>query len=91
YIRSTTEIAEVYNIRECSVNSMGVFIGASTRIYDRESGVIYHGSVPPYSVVVPGSLAGSDGKTHTYAAIIVKKVDEKTRSKVGINEILREV
>lgn len=91
FIGARSEIAEGVVVSEGSVISMGVFIGASTRIYDRESGMTHYGVVPPYSVVVSGTMPSSDGKTHTYAAIIVKKVDEKTRSKVGVNEILREV
>ena len=68
---------------------MGVYIGKSTRIYDRETGEIHYGKVPPGSVVVSGTLPSADGKYGLYAAIIVKKVDEKTRAKVGINELLR--
>ena len=75
--------------------SMGVFIGASTKIVDRETGEIHVGRVPPYSVVVSGNLPGRplpDGRPgpSTYCAVIVKKVDEKTRSKTSINELLRD-
>jgi 2,3,4,5-tetrahydropyridine-2-carboxylate N-succinyltransferase len=74
---------------------MGVFIGASTRIVDRDSGEIFQGEVPPYSVVVPGSLPGkpsSNGAASPslYCAVIVKRVDEKTRAKTSINELLRD-
>ena len=87
FIGARSEIAEGVIVREGSVISMGVFIGKSTKIYDREKDIIFYGEVPPYSVVVPGSLPS--GKSNLYAAIIVKTVDEKTRSKVGINELLR--
>ncbi len=70
---------------------MGVFIGSSTKIIDRESGEIFYGRVPAYSVVVPGNIAGKkEGDPSLYAAIIVKRVDAKTRSKTGINELLRD-
>ena len=72
-----------------SVLSMGVYIGNSTRIFDRESGEIMYGRVPPGSVVVPGSLPSKDGSYSLYAAIIVKRVDEQTRSKTSVNELLR--
>jgi len=77
------------------VLSMGVFIGASTRIVDRETGETYQGEVPAYSVVVPGSLPGKATKAGTpapslYCAVIVKRVDEKTRAKTSINELLRD-
>ena len=65
-------------------------ISQSTKIYDRSTGIITYGKVPEYSVVVPGNLPSSDGTHSTYAAIIVKKVDAKTRSKISINELLRE-
>lgn len=90
FIGARSEIAEGVIVEEGSVISMGVFIGASTKIYDRESGDIFYGRVPSGSVVVPGTLPSSDGKTQLYAAIIVKRVDEKTRSKTSINELLRE-
>jgi 2,3,4,5-tetrahydropyridine-2-carboxylate N-succinyltransferase len=82
-------------IREGSVLSMGVFIGASTRIVDRESGEIFQGEVPAYSVVVPGTLPGKPGRQGAgspslYCAVIVKRVDEKTRAKTSINELLRD-
>jgi 2,3,4,5-tetrahydropyridine-2-carboxylate N-succinyltransferase len=69
---------------------MGVFLGASTKIVDRETGKVLQGEVPPYSVVVPGSMPGKDGGPGLYCAVIVKRVDEKTRSKTSINELLRD-
>ena len=88
-------MAEGVIVGEGSVLSMGVFIGASTKIIDRSSGEIFMGKVPPYSVVVPGSLPGKplpDGSTgpSLYCAVIVKRVDEKTRSKTSINDLLRD-
>jgi len=74
-----------------SVISMGVYIGQSTKIYDRETGEIHYGRVPAGSVVVSGSLPAKDGSHSLYCAVIVKRVDEKTRAKVGINELLRGV
>jgi 2,3,4,5-tetrahydropyridine-2-carboxylate N-succinyltransferase len=70
---------------------MGVFIGQSTKIYNRETGEISYGRIPTGSVVVPGSLPSQDGKYSLYCAVIAKQVDEKTRSKVGINELLRNI
>ena len=69
---------------------MGVFIGQSAKIYDRTTGEFYQGRVPDGSVVVPGSLPSADGRYSLNAAIIVKRVDEQTRQKVGINELLRQ-
>ena len=89
FVGARSEIAEGVIIEKGSVISMGVYIGASTRIYDRANDEVFYGRVPPYSVVVSGTLPSSDGKTQTYAAIIVKKVDEQTRSKTSINELLR--
>ena len=94
FIGARSEIAEGVIVEEGSVISMGVFIGASTKIVDRETGEIFQGRVPAYSVVVPGSLPGQtrdDGtvKPSLYAAVIVKRVDAKTRSKTSINELLR--
>ena len=89
FIGARSEVVEGVIIGEGSVLSMGVYIGKSTRIYDRETGEIHYGKVPPGSVVVSGTLPSSCGKYSLYAAIIVKKVDEKTRGKVGINELLR--
>ncbi len=94
FIGARSEIAEGVIVEEGSVISMGVFIGASTKIIDRETGEIFQGRVPAYSVVVPGSIQGQlrdDGtiKPSLYAAVIVKRVDAKTRSKTSINELLR--
>ncbi|APR98176.1 2,3,4,5-tetrahydropyridine-2,6-dicarboxylate N-succinyltransferase [Wolbachia endosymbiont of Folsomia candida] len=89
FIGARSEVAEGAIVREGSVLSMGVFIGASTKIIDRETGKISYGEVPPYSVVVSGSTP-SKNNVSTYCAVIVKKVDEKTRSKISINEILRD-
>ncbi|HEY8538302.1 MAG TPA: 2,3,4,5-tetrahydropyridine-2,6-dicarboxylate N-succinyltransferase [Steroidobacteraceae bacterium] len=90
FIGARSEIVEGVVIEEGSVISMGVFIGASTRIYDRETGVILHGRVPAGSVVVPGSLPSSDGRYSLNCAVIVKKVTAQTRAKTSINELLRE-
>lgn len=89
FIGARSEIAEGVIVREGSVISMGVYIGASTKIVDRQSGEFSYGEVPPYSVVVPGTLAGANGGPALAAAIIVKRVDAKTRSKTGINDLLR--
>ncbi|MEM6973326.1 MAG: 2,3,4,5-tetrahydropyridine-2,6-dicarboxylate N-succinyltransferase [Pseudomonadota bacterium] len=94
FIGARAEVAEGVIVREGSVLSMGVFIGASTKIIDRDSGEVFMGEVPAYSVVVPGSLPGKalpDGTPGPalYCAVIVKRVDEKTRSKTSINELLR--
>jgi 2,3,4,5-tetrahydropyridine-2,6-dicarboxylate N-succinyltransferase len=95
FIGARSEVAEGVIVREGSVLSMGVFIGASTRIVDRESGETFQGEVPPYSVVVPGSLPGKATKgggvtPSLYCAVIVKRVDERTRAKTSINELLRD-
>lgn len=90
FIGARSEIVEGVIVEEGSVISMGVFIGQSTPIYDRDSGKIIYGRVPAYSVVVPGSLPSKDGKYNLYCAVIVKQVDAKTRSKVSLNELLRE-
>ena len=90
FIGARSEVVEGCIIREGSVLSMGVYIGKSTRIYDRESGEVYYGEVPPYSVVVSGSMPGKSGGPNLYCAVIVKKVDEQTRSKTAITELLRE-
>ena len=92
FIGARSEIAEGVLVEEGAVLSMGVYIGASTKIVDRNSGEIHYGKVPAYSVVVPGSLpnkAKPDGPS-LYCAVIVKKVDEKTRSKTSINDLLRD-
>jgi len=90
FIGARSEVVEGVIVEKGSVLSMGVFIGQSTKIYDRASGEIFQGRVPAGSVVVPGSLPSKDGKYSLYAAIIVKQVDQKTREKVGINELLRQ-
>jgi 2,3,4,5-tetrahydropyridine-2-carboxylate N-succinyltransferase len=93
FIGARSEVAEGVIVREGSVLSMGVFIGASTRIVDRASGETFQGEVPAYSVVVPGALPGRSGKNggvSLYCAVIVKRVDEKTRAKISINELLRD-
>lgn len=90
FIGARSEIAEGVIVEEGSVISMGVYLGASTRIIDRETGAVYYGRVPAYSVVVPGSLPGKTPESPSlYCAVIVKQVDAKTRSKTGINELLR--
>tara|TARA_Y100000389_G_C17440058_1_gene508016 strand:+ start:609 stop:1418 length:810 start_codon:yes stop_codon:yes gene_type:complete len=90
FIGARSEVVEGVVVRKNSVISMGVFIGKSTKIYDRETKSVSYGEVPEGSVVVSGSLPSKDGTCNLYCAVIVKKVDEKTLSKVGINELLRE-
>ncbi len=95
FIGARAEVAEGVIVETGSVLSMGVYIGASTRIVDRTSGEVFSGRVPPYSVVVPGSQPGKalpDGSPGPglYCAVIVKRVDERTRSKTSINELLRD-
>ncbi|EPF77327.1 2,3,4,5-tetrahydropyridine-2,6-dicarboxylate N-succinyltransferase [Acinetobacter rudis] len=90
FIGARSEIVEGVIVEEGAVISMGVYIGQSTRIYDRETGEIHYGRVPAGSVVVPGSLPSKDGKYSLYAAIIVKKVDAQTRAKTSLNDLLRE-
>jgi 2,3,4,5-tetrahydropyridine-2-carboxylate N-succinyltransferase len=90
FVGARSEVAEGVILRTGSVLSMGVFLGASTKIVDRESGKILQGEVPAYSVVVPGTLPGKDGGPGLYCAVIVKRVDERTRSKTSINELLRD-
>ena len=91
FIGARSEIVEGVRVEAGSVISMGVFIGASTRIYDRETGQIHHGRVPAGSVVVPGSLPSPDGRYALACAVIVKRVDAQTRAKTSINELLRNV
>ncbi len=91
FIGARSEVVEGVIVEEGSVISMGVYIGQSTKIYDRESGEIHYGRVPAGSVVVSGNLPSKDGSYSLYCAVIVKKVDEKTRGKVGINELLRDI
>jgi 2,3,4,5-tetrahydropyridine-2,6-dicarboxylate N-succinyltransferase len=92
FIGARSEIAEGVIVETGSVISMGVYIGSSTKIIDRETGEIFYGRVPAYSVVVPGNVASSKGgkDLSLYAAIIVKRVDEKTRSKTSVNDLLRD-
>ena len=95
FIGARSEVAEGVIVKEGSVLSMGVYIGASTKIIDRATGEIHIGTVPSYSVVVPGSLPGKNlhdnlPKPSLYCAVIVKRVDEKTRSKTSINDLLRD-
>lgn len=90
FIGARSEIVEGVVVEEGSVISMGVYLGQSTRIYDRRSGEISYGRVPAGSVVVSGSLPASDGSHSLYCAVIVKQVDAKTRAKTGINTLLRE-
>lgn len=89
FIGARSEVVEGCIVREGSVLGMGVFIGQSTKIVDRETGEVTYGEVPPYSVVVAGTMP-SKNDVSLYCAVIVKRVDEKTRSKTGINELLRD-
>ena len=98
FIGARSEVAEGVVVRQGAVLSMGVFIGASTKIVDRDSGEVFQGEVPAYSVVVPGTMPGKQGEhakrnsvnPNLYCAVIVKRVDERTRAKTSINELLRE-
>ena len=95
FVGARSEVVEGVIVREGSVISMGVFIGASTKIIDRETGEIHMGEIPPYSVVVPGTQPGkplADGTPGPglYCAVIIKRVDERTRSKTSINDLLRD-
>ena len=89
FIGARSEVVEGVVVERGSVIGMGVFLGQSTKIFDRASGEVSYGRIPSGSVVVAGSLPSADGSHSLYAAIIVKRVDEKTRSKTGINELLR--
>lgn len=89
FIGARSEVVEGVIVEEGSVISMGVYIGQSTKIYDRETGEVSYGRIPAGSVVVAGNLPSADGTHSLYCAVIVKKVDAQTRSKVGINELLR--
>lgn len=89
FIGARSEIVEGVIVEEGSVISMGVYIGQSTRIYDRTTGEILYGRIPAGSVVVPGNLPAADGTHSLYCAVIVKKVDAQTRAKISINELLR--
>lgn len=89
FIGARSEVVEGVIVEDNAVISMGVYIGQSTKIYDRETGEVTYGRIPKGSVVVSGNLPSKDGSYSLYCAVIVKKVDEKTLSKVGINELLR--
>ena len=89
FIGARSEVVEGVVVEEGAVLSMGVYVGQSTRIYDRERDQILYGRIPAGAVVVPGSLPAANGKYGLYAAVIVKRVDAQTRAKVGINELLR--
>jgi 2,3,4,5-tetrahydropyridine-2-carboxylate N-succinyltransferase len=90
FIGARSEIVEGVVVEEGSVISMGVYIGQSTKIFNRMTGEISYGRIPAGSVVVAGNLPSADGKYSLYCAVIIKQVDEKTRSKTGINELLRD-
>src|SRR4051794_27891585 len=90
FIGARSEIVEGVIVGEGSVVSMGVYIGQSTKIYDRTTGEVSYGKIPPGSVVVSGNLPGADGRYSLYCAVIIKQVDAKTRAKTSINELLRE-
>jgi len=90
FIGARSEVAEGVVVEQGAVLSMGVFIGASTKIVDRDSGEVFYGRVPAYSVVVPGTLPGRDGGPGLACAVIVKRVDARTRSKTSVNELLRD-
>ena len=89
FIGARSEVVEGVVVEAGSVISMGVFLGKSTRIYDRATGAILHGRVPAGSVVVSGTLPSADGRYSLYCAVIVKRVDAQTRAKTSINELLR--
>ncbi len=91
FIGARSEVVEGVIVEKNSVISMGVYIGQSTKIYNREKDEVTYGRIPAGSVVVSGNLPSSNGKYSLYCAVIVKQVDEKTRSKVGINELLRDI
>jgi 2,3,4,5-tetrahydropyridine-2-carboxylate N-succinyltransferase len=90
FIGARSEIVEGVIVEEGSVISMGVFIGQSTKIYNRQTGEVNYGRIPAGSVVVPGTLPSSDGKVNLYCAVIVKRVDAQTRDKTSINDLLRD-
>jgi 2,3,4,5-tetrahydropyridine-2-carboxylate N-succinyltransferase len=90
FIGARSEVAEGVIVREGAVLSMGVYLGASTKIVDRATGAVTRGEVPPYAVVVPGTLPDPKGGPSLYCAVIVKTVDAQTRAKTGINELLRD-
>jgi 2,3,4,5-tetrahydropyridine-2,6-dicarboxylate N-succinyltransferase len=90
FVGARAEVAEGVIVERGAVLSMGVYLGASTKIVDRASGEVFQGRVPAYSVVVPGTLPGKDGAPGLYCAVIVKRVDAQTRAKTAINELLRD-
>jgi len=90
FIGARAEVAEGVIVRQGAVLAMGVYLSASTRIVDRATGEVFRGEVPPYSVVVPGSLPDPNGGPSLYCAVIVKRVDAQTRAKTGVNELLRD-
>ena len=90
FIGARSEIVEGVIVEQGAVVSMGVYIGASTKIYDRQSGSVSYGRVPAGAVVVPGNLPSADGRYSLYCAVIVKRVDAQTRAKTSINELLRD-
>ena len=90
FIGARSEVVEGVIVEEGSVLSMGVYVGQSTKIFNRLTGEISYGRIPKGSVVVPGNLPSKDGSYGLYCAVIVKQVDEQTRSKVSINELLRD-
>ena len=90
FIGARSEVVEGVIVREGSVLAMGVFITASTKIVVRDTGEVLYGEVPPYSVVVPGTMPSKNGGPSLYCAVIVKQVDEKTRAKTSINDLLRD-
>jgi 2,3,4,5-tetrahydropyridine-2-carboxylate N-succinyltransferase len=90
FIGARSEVAEGVIVGEGSVLSMGVFLGQSTKIVDRESGEIFYGRVPPYSVIVPGVLPHAADRPALACAVIVKRVDARTRARTSINELLRD-
>ncbi len=89
FIGARSEVVEGVIVREGSVLAMGVFITASTKIVNRETGDVFYGEIPPYSVVVPGSLPSDKGGHNLYCAVIIKQVDDKTRAKTSVNDLLR--
>jgi 2,3,4,5-tetrahydropyridine-2,6-dicarboxylate N-succinyltransferase len=91
FIGARSEVVEGVIVEENAVISMGVYIGASTKIYNRETGEVSYGRIPAGAVVVPGNLPAKDGSHSLYCAVIIKQVDESTRGKVGINELLRDI
>jgi 2,3,4,5-tetrahydropyridine-2-carboxylate N-succinyltransferase len=89
FIGARSEVVEGVIVERGAVLAMGVFISATTKIINRETGEVHIGRVPPYSVVVPGAMPGPVGTPSLYCAVIVKQVDERTRAKTAINELLR--